>query len=69
MIAEEAKKRQATSGPGVYGGKTPFPKNEKSDYKPIHADEEVAKKFDVSKGYVHKAQKIKDAAILPDVTR
>lgn len=70
LLAEEAKKNQATSAPGVYGGKkkTAFIKNDKSgfnpvDITPVHAQKDVAKTFDVSEGYVYEAQKIKDSSL------
>lgn len=63
MLEAEAKKNLSTSGPGVYGGKpkTANIKNDIGGSAPLGSVQKtVAKQFDVSEGYVHTAQRIKD---------
>jgi hypothetical protein len=59
MLAAEAKRNQLANL--KRGKESPRSvKNDKTVNKPIDARKEVAKKFDVSQGYVYAAQKIKD---------
>jgi hypothetical protein len=62
MLEAEAKKNQQAAGKttGLANGPNASVKNDKSIPKPIDSRKEVAKQFNVSQGYVHAAEKIKE---------
>lgn len=63
LLETEAKQHQRSAGNPLGKAKSGLLKNEKSTFeKPIHVDKSVAKQFGVSAGYVHAAQKVKDAS-------